>query len=485
MKERQVPQYDVIVIGGGIIGSFVARELSRFEGRFALLDRGPFPGSAVTKAGVSLIHSPLMCPPGTLKGKLCVGAPMRYKKLAENLGAGFREVDELFLALDSSQLANLEVLRKRGEEYGLRQCERIGPEQIRQLEPHVTEKAVGALYVRDLLAVYPPEWAFALCEHARQNGATLFFRTAVKRIVREGDFAYLLQTEKGAFRTKSLVNAAGLYADEIAAMVGDRGIKLTLTKGTMAILDKACSHLVRHTLYGSFSGAHSQLITPTADGNLMIGLGRFPAPADKQDTAVTGEKLREIIAMAKELVPCLPEGEIISTFAGIRSENNRAPGGDFLIAHSPSAPGVVHSLIGSPGLTAAPAVAETVIGMLREAGLVLREKSSFREKREGTFRFSRASVDVRREAVRANPRYGRVVCRCEQVSEGEILDAIQKGEETIDGIKHATRAGMGRCQGGGCTVPVLNLLAGQMGAARDRVTKKGACSCVLAGGRSE
>ena len=394
--------YDVIVIGAGIVGSFIARELSRYEGRIALFDKNLFPGAAVTKAGVSLIHSPLMCPPGTLKGKLCVDAPIRYKRLAGELNVGFKEVDELFLALAPSQLANLEALRKRGEEYGLASCELVGPERIRELEPHVTEKAAGALYVRGLLAIYPPEWAFALCENALENGVHLHFGTAVTTITKEKDFAYVIHTEKGLFKTRYMINAAGLYTDEVARMVGDQEIELKLTKGTMAILDKSCSHLVRHTLYGTFSGMHSQLITPTAHGNLMVGLGHFSTPVHKQDTSVTCDKLQEIIGMGKELVPSLPEKEIISTFAGIRSENNKAADGDFYIAHSRSAPGMVHCLIGSPGLTAAPAVAERVIEMLRDAGLVLRERESFQEKRGGWFRFSTAPF----EALRGSHRGG-------------------------------------------------------------------------------
>lgn len=482
MEERGLPNYyDVIVIGAGIVGSFVARELSRYEGRIALFDKEPFPGFAVTKAGVSLIHSPLMCPSGTLKGRLCIDAPIRYKKLADELNVSFKEVDELFIALAPSQLANLEMLRKRGEEYGVRSCELIGPERIRELEPHVTEKAAGALYVRGLLAIYPPEWAFALCENARENGVHFHFGTAVTTITKEKDFAYVLHTEKGLFKTRYIINAAGLYADEVARMAGDQDIELKLTKGTMAILDKSVSHLVQRTLYGTFSGMHSQLITPTAHGNLMIGLGNFHIPTNKQDTGVTCDRLQEIIKIGKELVPSLPEREIISTFAGIRSENNKAANGDFYIAHSKNAPGVVHSLIGSPGITAAPAVAEQVIKMLQEAGFGLKERESFRRERGGWLRFSAAPFEAQMGAIATNPKYGHIVCRCEQVTEGEIIEAIQRGADTIDSIKHVTRAGMGRCQGGFCGVPVLNLLAKQLGGGQDRVTKKGMGSYLITG----
>jgi len=475
-----VKEFDVAIIGAGIIGSFIARELSRYELRIGLFDKEPFPGVAVTKAGVSLIHSPLMCPPGTLKGKLSMGAPERYKKLAGELDVPFREVDELFVALHESQMANLEALRKRAKEYGLKDCELIGPERVRTLEPHVSEKVKGALYVRGLLAVYPPEWAFALCENAQTNGAELHLREKVTGLSKKEGFGYEVRTERDLFSARFLVNAAGLYADEIGAMLGDGDIELRLTKGTMAILDKSLGHLVRHTIYGTFSGEHSQLVTPTAHGNLMIGLGRFPTPRDKQDTYVTRDKLEEVIRMSQELVPALSEKGIIATFAGIRSENNKAPNGDFYIELSEKAKGVVHAVIGSPGLTAAPAVAELVIKKLQEAGLRLREKKAFQKERKGWFRFAEAPEEARRKVVANDLRYGRLVCRCEAVSEGEIIEAIARGADTLDSVKHVTRAGMGRCQGGYCAMAVLDLLAKERGG-QTQVTKKGDRSSMVFG----
>jgi len=474
--EQGLREYDVVVIGAGIVGSAIARELSRYEGKVALLDKEPFPGFGVTKSGISMIHSPLMCPPGTLKEKLCMGATTRYKKLALELKVDFREVNELFLALNPSQVANLETLWKRGKEYGLEGCEIIGPEKIHEQEPHVTPKALSALYVRGMGSIYPPEWAFALSENACENGVRLHFRTPVTGIEKKEDFAYVVHTEKEPFKSRYIINVAGLFADDIAAMVGDRDIELTLTKGTMAIFDKSVSHLLRHMVYGTFSGAHSQMMTQTVHGNLMIGLGHFSKPGHKRDSSVTPDKLQEIIRMAKELVPNLPEREIISTFAGIRSENNMATKGDFYIAHSPKAPGVIHGVIGSPGLTAAPAIAERVIKMLEEAGLELIEKRSFRKERREGPRLSDPSFETRRSAIASNPKYGRMVCRCEQVTAGEIHDAIQRGADTLDGVKHLTRAGMGRCQGGYCSLPVLSLLAKQLGVGLEQVTKKGGMS---------
>jgi glycerol-3-phosphate dehydrogenase len=226
-------------------------------------------------------------------------------------------------------------------------------------------------------------------------------------------------------------------------------------------------------IYGTFGRDHSELITPTAHGNLLIGLGYFARPGHKNDTTVSREKLSEVFNMGKKLVPAISEKDIITAFAGIRSENNLSAGGDFYIDHSRHAPGVIHAAIGSPGLTAAPAIAEYIITLLSEAGLTLAQNKKFKPSRIGWRRFEPASVSEKAELIAANPKYGHLVCRCEQVTEAEVLEAIDRGADTMDAVKHTTRAGMGRCQGGFCGISVLNYLAGNLGVSPGRVTKKG------------
>ena len=473
-KQPYLSDYDVVIIGAGIVGSMIARELSKFDGRFALLDKETFSGFGVTKGGPSLLHSPLIFPTGPLRAKLAFDAPLRYRKLSDELDVVFSEFGELFLALEPSQIANLESDRKWAEEHHVSTGHKIiGPEKIRELEPHVTKKAVAALYGKGLGGIEPVEWTFALTENAVQNGVHLYLKTTVGDIKKEKDFAYVVLTQKGYFKTRYIINAAGLFADEIAWMVGDRDICLTLTKGTMVIFDKSVSYFVRNMVYGTHSNKHSQLITPTSDGNLMLGLGYFTTPEHKGDTKVTREKLQEVIKMGKELVPTLSESDIITSFVGIRSENNKASDGDFYIAHSEQAPGVIHAIIGSPGLTAAPGIAELVIKMLLDAGMDMEEKKTFQKKRIGWPQFSTASAKEQRKMIASNPKYGHIICRCEQVTEAEILEAIRRGADTLDAVKHLTRAGMGRCQGGFCGTFVLNLLAKQLGIPPNQVTKNG------------
>ena len=472
---RHQADYDVIIIGAGIVGSMIARELSKYKGRFALIEKEPFPGFGVSKANPSMLHSPLMFPSGPLRIKLAYNAAARYKKLAAELDVIFKEVDEIFLAFDTDQMTKLKAAEARAVQNHVSAGHKfIGPDKIREIEPHVSQKAIGALYGKGVSGgIYATEWTFALTENAVQNGLDLYLNSAVTDIKRKKDFNYEVRTPTGRFKTHYIINAAGLFVDRIAKMVGDTDIQLILTKGTMVILDKSASNLLHNMIYGTFGRDHSELITPTAHGNLLIGLGYFAPPRHKTDTRVSREKLSEVFNMGKKLVPAISEKDVITAFAGIRSENTMATGGDFYIDHSKHAPGVIHAAIGSPGLTAAPAIAEYIITLLSEAGLTLAQNKKFKPSRIGWRRFEPASVSEKAELIAANPKYGHLVCRCEQVTEAEVLETINRGADTMDAVKHTTRAGMGRCQGGFCGISILNYLAGTLGVSPGRVTKKG------------
>jgi glycerol-3-phosphate dehydrogenase len=474
--------YDVIIIGAGIVGSMISRELTKYEGRFALFEKESFSGFGVSKANPCMLHSPLMFPSGPLRIKLAYNAAFRYKKLAQELDVIFKEVDEIFLAFDSHQLKKLETAKVWATQNQV-SCghEIIGPEIIREIEPHISKRAIGALYGRSVGGIYATEWTFALTENAVQNGLKLYLNSPIKDIKRKADFDYEVRTSMGRFNTRYIINAAGLFADEVARMVGDDDIRLKLTKGTMAILDKSASRLVRNMIYGTYGKDHSQLVTPTAHGNVLIGLGYFTTPEHKADTKVTREKLNQVIKMGKELIPAISKTDVITSFAGIRSQNNRTPQDDFYIDHSNHSPGVIHAVIGSPGLTAAPAIAEYILNLLSDVGLTLKEKRDFQKNRVGWRRFEMASASERQELIASNPKYGHIVCRCEQVTEAEVLEAIRRGADTMDAVKHITRAGMGRCQGGFCGIMVLNYLANGLGLFPTQVTKKGMGSNQISG----
>ncbi len=464
--------YDVIVIGAGIIGAMIARQLSKHQGRFAVLERGAFPGFGVSKASLSQIHLPDFCPPGSLKGKLCRDAPARFKKLAGELDVHYREVDELWLALEPAQVTDLEAAKARAESHGVSGFEIIGPQRIRELEPHVTPKAVAGLHARGLGVIYTPQWNFALIENAVQNGVELHLHTRVIDIGKTKDGTYRLTTNQGALTASYVINAAGLYADEIAGMAGDDHIHLSLRKGTMLIFDKAASHLVRHMIFGTFSESHSQDIAPTAHGNLILGVHYVPTD-DKTDTSVNREAIGKTFELGRQLVPALSSKDIITSFAGILAKPTMTPDGDFYIAASQHSPGVIHVVVGAPGLSAAPAVADYVMQLLVDAGMPAKEKNDFNPKGGGWPAFEIASTSEKKQMIQANSKYGHIICRCEQVTEAETVASIHRGAHTMDAVKHLTRAGMGRCQGGFCGPFVLKCLADELGIAPTQVTKSG------------
>ena len=473
--DEPLPQlgcYDVVIIGAGFVGSMIARQLSRFKGRFALVEKNAFPCFGVSKASLAQIHLPDFCPPGSLKGRLGRDAPARFKILARELDVAYREMDELWLALEPAHLTSLAAAKQRGEANGATGFEIIGPQKVLELEPHVTQDVVGGLFGKGVGVIHPPEWGFALVENAVQNGVAVHLNTAVTDIVAQDDGSFRVVTSKGIVDTRFVINAAGLYADEIAWMVGDHRIRLTLRKGTMLIFDKSASHLVRHMIFGTFSEDHSQDLAPTSHGNLILGV-HYVKPDHKQDTKVSRTGIRETLKLGQQLVPALSQRDIITSFAGILATNNMAAEGDFYISASEHTPGVLHIIVGAPGLTAAPAIADLVIDLLADAGLQIEEKRTFQKRRMGWHRFQGASLDEKQTLIAENQKFGHIVCRCEQVTEAEIEAAIQRGADSIDAVKHLTRAGMGRCQGGFCGISVLKHLARQLDIAPGEVSKMG------------
>jgi glycerol-3-phosphate dehydrogenase len=297
-------------------------------------------------------------------------------------------------------------------------------------------------------------------------------QTEVVDIATAADGKCRLKTAQGTMTATYVINAAGLYADEIARMAGDGHLRLSMRKGTMLIFDKSVSYAVRHMIFGSFSESHSQDIAPTAHGNLILGV-HYVRTDKKSDTRVSREGIRETLKLGRQLIPALSEKDVITSFAGILATSNMTRDGDFFIAPSEHAPGVIHVLAGAPGLSAAPAIADYVIQLLQDCGWRTDEKADFNPRRRGWPRFETAAMAEKQQMIDTDPKYGHVLCRCEQVTEAEILQSIRRGAHTMDAVKHLTRAGMGRCQGGFCTPFVLKQLANELGIPPTRVTKNG------------
>ncbi|MFP4180187.1 MAG: FAD-dependent oxidoreductase, partial [Spirochaetaceae bacterium] len=320
--------------------------------------------------------------------------------------------------------------------------------------------------------------AFAFVDHARQNGVDTYFSTEVTQIGKHEDNYFVIhienpQNHKGRVKGKYVVNAAGLYADQIACMIGDDYIDLNLQRGSYVIFDKEVSSLINNMVYvGGLDPAYSQVIGPTVHGNLILGMGHFVEPSSKEDTEVTKDVLDEIIKMGYQISPYLEKDKIITAFSGIKSTNTVNPK-DFYIDYSQSDKNCIHAVICSPGVTAAPGISEYITELLHNAGLNLKEKKIYSTYRKPVKKFN--ITDKRRveELIKKDPAYGSIVCRCENVCRAEIEIAIEKGAVTLDGIKHVTRAGMGRCQGGFCSSWIISRLARYYNNNVDKVTKKG------------
>jgi glycerol-3-phosphate dehydrogenase len=483
---------DVLVIGGGITGTAIARELSRYRVKTILVEKEADVACGVTKANNGMIHAGISAvvsnliksrTPGgypqygrLLRDRLCMASLAVYEQRARELGVRYRKVGRLVMARNEAEMAVLEQIRQAAEQAGLKGIQRVDQEGIRRLEPHVTTEAVAGLYDANEAVIFPPELTIALAENAQQNGLSLWLNTTVQGVERLEDGRLRVATSQGPIIARFVVNAAGLYADQVAALAGETDFHLSFAKGQLLIFDKRVSHLVNHTVCFTPAPNLVRFVSPTADGNLMAA-GTYEKTADRRDFATTRQGLAETMAKAQELVPALSPNDVIASFAGLRATNSRNPE-DYLIEPSPSLPQFINVVICPPGLTSAFGVAEMVVGMLAEQGLVLEEKPNFNPYRRAIVRFSELSHREKRALIARDPRYGHIVCRCEMVTEGEIVEAIRRGATTLDAIKRRTRVGMGRCQGGFDTPRVLQILARELGCPVEEITKMGRASRV-------
>ena len=472
---------DVVVIGAGITGIAIARELSKYSINTVVVEkRRDVAFGPPTKANTGIIHAGYDDKPGTVKAQLCVKGNVLWRKIAEELGAPFKEIGALVVALREEEVPTLEELKKRGEVNGVKSLEVIyDRERLFQMEPNLSRETVAALYAPSAAVTSPYESAMIMAENALKNGVRLLLETEVTGILGGSEVRRVI-TSKGLIETSFVVNAAGLEADKVSAMMGIDGFSILPRKGEYYLFDKKLKGSVKHVLFPVPNPVSKGIVvTPTVDENILIGPNANEVN-DKNDLTTTWEGLDEVLDGALALVPMLAEkkDKIITNFCGLRPE---ADTGDFIIKAYPETKGFVNVAgIKSPGLTAAPAVAQTVVSLLRESGLNLREKSDFNPRgRSYESPIRELEADKIRALITQDHRYGRVVCRCEHVSEGDVVDAIKRGATTVDGVKLRTRAGMGRCQGGFCTHHVIKLLSRELDIPVEEVTKRGKGSEIL------
>ncbi len=472
-----LPLYDVAIVGGGVVGCAIARELSRYRLKTVLLEKDLEVGFGTSKTNSGIIHAGHDTPLTTLKGRLVVRGNALFDTLVGELKFGFRRIGELNVALTPDDLPGLDFLMRLAEEKGVPGVERWEPERLRREEPNLSRALLGAVHAPSAGVINPYEFVFALIENAQANGVELRVESKVTAIVPR-DGVLEVQTPGGDLATRFVVNCAGVFADRIAAMVGDASFRILPRKGEEYMLDKRLKGLVRHLIFpvpNRFT--KGTLIIPTFDGTIMVGPTATDVE-DREDVATTTEGADAVFNYIGRLCPYITARDAITAFAGLRAVSDTD---DFIIGPSAVKGFINVAGIQSPGLTSAPAIAEYVRGILADEGLALEPRPDFVPTIDGPPRFAQLSHAEQERRVAADPRFGRVVCRCELVTEAEIHDAVDHGARTLDGIKFRSRAGMGRCQGGFCTSRCMDILSARLGIPVERVTKRGGGSWLVEG----
>ncbi|MDX9721258.1 MAG: NAD(P)/FAD-dependent oxidoreductase [Myxococcota bacterium] len=467
--------YDVAIIGGGVIGCAIARELSRYRLKCLLIERNAEPAFGTTKTNSGIIHSGQDSSPHTLKGRLVVEANPMFDSLQAELGFGFRRIGALVVARSSAELEELERQKRQGQEKGVPGLELWDADKLHREEPNLSPELLAALYAPSAGVINPYEFAFALLESAIRNGVELWVEATVERIDVDQD-VLSLSTTKGQAHARYVLNCAGVYADTIAAMVGERSFSIRPRKGEEYMLDKRLRGLVRRLVFPLPTAVTKGiLIIPTFDGTIMVGPTAHDTN-DREDVSTTEAGADEVFSAVGEICPSITKRDTITEFAGLRAASDS---GDFIIGPSAVRGFINVAGIQSPGLTAAPAIARYVRELLEAEGLQLEARDEFQALLEGPPRFAQKSVAEQREAIAKDPRFARVICRCELVTEAEIHHAIDHGARTLDGIKFRSRAGMGRCQGGFCTLRCMDILSERLQIPFSQVSKRGAASWLV------
>lgn len=471
--------YDVIIIGAGVTGCAVARYLSRYQGSALVLERAEDVCCGTSKANSAIIHAGFDAAHGSLMAKMNVQGNRMLPELAKELDFPFRMNGSLVVCMSEEDMPRLRALYENGVKNGVEGLEIVDAQRLHELEPNVSKNAVAALWAPTGGIVCPFNMTIALAENANANGVDFRFNTKVTGFTR-GEEGWTVHTEQGDFQTRYVVNAAGVYADVLHNMVSARKLHITPRRGDYCLLDRQVGGFVSHTVF-QLPGKLGKgvLVSPTVHGNIIVG----PTAIDIEDrdgTNTTAAGLEELIAKAGISVDNLPIRQTITSFAGLRAHEDHH---EFVIGEAEDVPGFVDCAgIESPGLTSAPAIGLTVAELLREK-LGLRKKEDFIATRKGLLDPKSLTKEAYQALIRENPAYGQIICRCEQVTEGEIIDAIRRplGARSLDGVKRRTRAGMGRCQAGFCSPRVLEILARELGVSQAEITKCGGASRLIVG----
>lgn len=468
---------DVIIIGGGVSGCASARELSRYLADILVLDKEEDVCCGTSKANSAIVHAGFDAPAGSRMAALNVAGSRRMPTLAKELDFAYQQCGSLVVCLSEEDRPALQKLYENGLTNGVEGLRIVERDELLAMEPNIADEAVAALWAPTGGIVCPFGLTYAFAENAATNGVQFQFDTEVERIEAIPG-GWRLQTNRGPLEARCIVNAAGVHADELHNQVSDDTMTIVPRRGDYFLLDHTAADHVHHTIF-QLPGKYGKgvLVSPTVHGNLLIG----PTANDidnKEDTATTAAELDEVRAKAGLAVKDLPLRQTITSFAGLRAHELRH---EFFLQEA--APGFVDCAgIESPGLSASPAIGQAVAELVQSI-LHLPENPDFNPRRKGILDPKTLSFAERAALVQKNPAYGQIICRCETVTEGEIVDAIHRvpGARSLDGVKRRTRAGMGRCQAGFCSPRVLEILARELGVPQEEITKCGGDSRLIVG----
>lgn len=471
--------YDVVIIGAGVSGSASARELSRYKVNACVIEKTEDVCSGTSKANSGIVHAGFDAPEGSLMAKLNVEGNLMMEELSKELDFPFKKNGSLVICLSEEDMPKLKELYDRGIRNGVKELKILNKEEVLELEPNITDDVYAALYAPTGGIVCPFGLNIALAENANTNGIEFRFNTEAQDIEKI-DGGFIIKTNQGDIKTKYIVNAAGVYADKFHNMVSQNKINITARKGEYCLLDKTAGNHVSRTIF-ALPGKMGKgvLVSPTAHGNLIVGPTSTDID-DKEGVNTTREGLDTVIGKSSMNVKNIPMRQVITSFSGLRAHEDNH---EFIIKELEDAKGFIDCAgIESPGLTSSPAIGKMVADILKEK-LNLEENPNFIGTRKGILDPNTLSLEERNQLIKEQPAYGNIICRCEMITEGEIIDAIRRplGAKSLDGVKRRTRAGMGRCQAGFCSPKTMEILERELSLSMFDITKAGGESNMVLG----
>ncbi|MFL0167477.1 NAD(P)/FAD-dependent oxidoreductase [Candidatus Clostridium helianthi] len=471
--------YDVAIIGSGVIGNSIFRELTKYNLKVVVLEKEKDVSMGTSKANSAIVHAGYDPKEGTLMAKYNVAGNEMFEDLCKELSVPFKRNGSLIIAFNDEDMKTVQALYENGTKIGVKDLQILSKEQVLEKEPNLNQEIFGALYAPTGGIVGPFEYTIALAENAVANGGEIKLEKEVVAIEKNDTFK--ITTKDGEIiESKFVINAAGLYADKIHNLVCKESFKIVPRSGEYFVMDKTQGSVVSHTIFQCPSKlGKGVLVTPTVHGNLLVGPDARDIE-DKGDVGTLAEGLNEVRDASMRTTNKVNFREIIRSFAGLRANPDT---GDFIVEENDEVKGFIDVAgMKSPGLSSAPAIALDVVEILKEAGCKLDKKSDFKAKRE-QIHFMELSAKEKAELIKKNPQYGRMVCRCESITEGEIVDAIKRsiGIPSLDSIKRRCRPGMGRCQGGFCGPRVQEIIARECNIPLEDVVQEKSGSYILLG----